>query len=226
MSQQDRFLDDATPAEWMGHFLAAHRKDVPRGKARQAFDRKLRLYAAAECRRVWPLLVQAQSRQSVEAAEAFADGAISRKEMEAIRDRARPFVEGSNSSRPEFAAVSVARWDINLAWVVDLIRHALLEAAPPVGRDADTLNRDSVGLIRCVFGDLFRPIEFDPRWKTADVTGLARGIYEERAFDRVPLLADALMDAGCGDEQVLEHCRSGGPHVRGCWVVDLVLGKQ
>jgi hypothetical protein len=66
----------------------------------------------------------------------------------------------------------------------------------------------------------------DPRWRTSDTLGLARGIYEERAFDRMPLLADALMDAGCDDEQVLSHCRSEGPHVRGCWVVDLVLGKE
>jgi hypothetical protein len=81
------------------------------------------------------------------------------------------------------------------------------------------------GLIRDLFGNPFRPVAFDPRWRTADTVGLARGIYDERAFDRLPLLADALMDAGCADEQVLGHCRSEGPHVRGCWVVDLVLGK-
>lgn len=66
---------------------------------------------------------------------------------------------------------------------------------------------------------------FDPRWRTADVMALARGIYEDRAFDRLPVLADALMDAGCEDETILEHCRSEGPHVRECWVLDLVLGK-
>jgi hypothetical protein len=54
---------------------------------------------------------------------------------------------------------------------------------------------------------------------------LATGIYEDRAFDRLPLLADALMDAGCADEQVLGHCRSDG-HVRGCWLLDLILGKS
>jgi hypothetical protein len=81
-------------------------------------------------------------------------------------------------------------------------------------------------LIRDIFGNPFRPVAFDPRWRTADAVGLARGIYEDRAFDRLPLLADALMDAGCADEQVLSHCRSEGPHVRGCWVVDLVLGKE
>jgi hypothetical protein len=81
-------------------------------------------------------------------------------------------------------------------------------------------------MLRCIFGNPFRPVAFDPSWRTADAIGLARGIYEDRAFDRLPLLADALMDAGCPDEQVIGHCRSEGPHVRGCWVVDLVLGKE
>lgn len=56
--------------------------------------------------------------------------------------------------------------------------------------------------------------------------GLAQGIYEDRAFDRLPFLLDALMDAGCDDEAILDHCRREGPHGRGCWVVDLVLGKE
>jgi hypothetical protein len=80
--------------------------------------------------------------------------------------------------------------------------------------------------IRDVFGSPFRPIAFDPRWRTADTVGLACGIYEDRAFDRLPLLSDALQDTGCADERVLGHCRSEGPHVRGCHVVDLVLGKN
>ena len=81
-------------------------------------------------------------------------------------------------------------------------------------------------LLRDIFGNPFRPAVFDSRWRTADTLGLARGIYAHRAFDRLPLLADALMDAGCDDDQIISHCRTGGPHVRGCWVVDLVLGKQ
>jgi hypothetical protein len=80
--------------------------------------------------------------------------------------------------------------------------------------------------LRCIFGNPFRPVAFDARWRTADVLGLARGIYEDRAFDRMPLLADALMDAGCDSDDILTHCRCDGPHVRGCWVVDLVLGKE
>jgi hypothetical protein len=70
------------------------------------------------------------------------------------------------------------------------------------------------------------PITIDPRWQTSTVIDLARIIYDERAFDRMPILADALMDAGCDSEDILNHCRSDGPHVRGCWVVDLILGKE
>ena len=55
---------------------------------------------------------------------------------------------------------------------------------------------------------------------------LARTIYEERRFDLMPILGDALEDAGCGDALILAHCRGPGPHVRGCWVVDLLLGKD
>jgi hypothetical protein len=81
-------------------------------------------------------------------------------------------------------------------------------------------------LLRETVGNPFRPIRFQSSWQTVDTVGLARGIYEDRAFDRMPLLADALMDAGCDDDQIISHCHTGGPHVRGCWVVDLVLGKQ
>jgi hypothetical protein len=83
-----------------------------------------------------------------------------------------------------------------------------------------------VALLRDIFGNPFRPVTFDSRWRTSDVVGLARAIYDDKAFERMPILADALMDAGCEDEQIITHCRGDGPHVRGCWVVDLVLGKE
>jgi hypothetical protein len=81
-------------------------------------------------------------------------------------------------------------------------------------------------LIRCVCGSPFQRAILDPQWRTATVVAMARGIYEDRAFDRLPILADALMDAGCADEAILTHCRSDRPHARGCWVVDLVLEKR
>lgn len=80
-------------------------------------------------------------------------------------------------------------------------------------------------LIREIFGNPFRRVDVSP-WLTSDVKLLARGIYEEKAFDRMPILADALQDAGCDNVNVLDHCRdTGTEHVRGCWVVDLLLGK-
>jgi len=81
-------------------------------------------------------------------------------------------------------------------------------------------------LLRDIFGNPFRPVTVDPEWLTSTVVALARGIYDERAFDRLPILADALQDAGCENADVLDHCRGPGPHARGCWVVDLLLGKR
>jgi hypothetical protein len=81
-------------------------------------------------------------------------------------------------------------------------------------------------LIRDIFGNPFRPVAVDARWRTAAAVGLAASIYEDRAFDRLPILADALEEAGCDNDAILAHCRGDGPHVRGCWVVDLILGKE
>src|SRR5262249_39695788 len=74
-------------------------------------------------------------------------------------------------------------------------------------------------MLRDIFGNPFRPVTFNPAWRTTTVTSLAQAIYDERAFDRLPILADALEDAGCISGDTLGHCRSGGEHVRGCWVV-------
>lgn len=86
---------------------------------------------------------------------------------------------------------------------------------------------EQVELLRDIFGNPFHPVAIDPAWLTPTVVQLAKGIYEERAFDRMPILADALQDAGCDCDEILDHCRdTNAPHVRGCWVVDLVLGKS
>jgi hypothetical protein len=84
-------------------------------------------------------------------------------------------------------------------------------------------------LVREVAGNPFRPARIDPAWLSWNgetVVHIARSIYDERAFGRLPILADALEDAGCDDTDILNHCRGDGPHVRGCWVVDLLLGKN
>ena len=88
------------------------------------------------------------------------------------------------------------------------------------------LMRVQTGLIRDIFGNPFRPVAFSPAWRTDTVVSLARQMYESHEFGAMPILADALQDAGCDDDDILNHCRGPGPHVRGCWVVDLVLGKE
>ena len=66
----------------------------------------------------------------------------------------------------------------------------------------------------------------NPSWVTQDVIALARVIYSDRAFERLPELAGVLEKAGCTDADILTHCREGQRHVRGCWVLDLVLGLK
>lgn len=90
----------------------------------------------------------------------------------------------------------------------------------------DAIKEVGPAILRDIIGNPFRPVTFDPAWQTSTVTALAQAIYEEQAFDRLPILADALEDAGCTTADILGHCRGDGEHVRGCWVVDLVLGKE
>ena len=83
--------------------------------------------------------------------------------------------------------------------------------------------------LRDIFGNPFRPVTIDPAWLTwndGTIPKLAQAIYDERAFDRMPILADALEEAGCTNSGILDHCRQPAEHVRGCWVVDLILGKE
>jgi hypothetical protein len=80
--------------------------------------------------------------------------------------------------------------------------------------------------LRELVGNPLRLATITSAWLTANVVSIAQAIYAERAFERMPILADALEDAGCTNADILEHCRGGGEHVRGCWVVDLVLGKS
>jgi len=81
-------------------------------------------------------------------------------------------------------------------------------------------------LLRCVFGNPFRPFEFfSPGWRTPELVDFARSIYEVRAFELMPRLGAALKEVGCTNQDMLDHCRSESPHVLGCWVLDLILGK-
>ncbi|AMV25105.1 hypothetical protein VT84_11965 [Gemmata sp. SH-PL17] len=108
--------------------------------------------------------------------------------------------------------------DCGLEPNVDLIGRLVLPPDPTeLAVQADFL--------RDIFGNPFRPVAFSRKWRTSTARAVALQMYETREFSGMPILADALQDAGCESAEVLDHCRSEGPHVRGCWVVDLVLGK-
>jgi hypothetical protein len=97
----------------------------------------------------------------------------------------------------------------------------------PIPAGVEVERASQAALLRDIFGNPFRPVTPDPAWLTSTVVALAAGIYADRAFDRLPILADALQDAGCDHPDVLAHCRDPHlTHVRGCWVVDLLLGKS
>ena len=83
-----------------------------------------------------------------------------------------------------------------------------------------------LALFRDIVPNPFDPVAFHPAWRTRDVVGLCQAMTASGDFAAMPILADALQDAGCDDERVLGHCRGDGPHARGCWVVDALLGHE
>jgi hypothetical protein len=102
-------------------------------------------------------------------------------------------------------------------------------AIPSVVQAHLTSSDEVTFILRDILGPfLFHPLTVSPAvltWNGGTIPKLAQAIYDERAFDRMPMLADALEEAGCTDADILAHCRSGHEHVRGCWVVDLILGR-
>ncbi len=144
-------------------------------------------------------------------------------------------------SEPDWAEAITELTDSVLSGKVHLVRLICLFGAfsfdtPPTPnrwalmatleqQSTDSAKALQVRFLRDSFGNPFRPIAFSAEWLTSTVLALTTGIYAERAFDRMPILADALQDAGCVNEDILNHCRGPGAHVRGCWVVDAILGK-
>lgn len=204
-------------------------------------DRKYRLYEAACCRQVWQLFTDERSHRAITAAEEFVDGGLADDQLEAIANAAAEVWDHELYQLPESDQKELRAWGridrplvsgaaynvaIPLGWwggapAFDNPSRIIREArdVPPGQAEAQSV------LLRDIVGNPFRPVALDPAWRTDAVVGLAAGVYADRAFDRLPQLADALEAAGCTDAAVLTHCRGPGPHVRGCWVVDLLLGK-
>jgi hypothetical protein len=192
-------------------------------------ERKLRLFAVACCRSIWTAMPDDFSRQAVEAVEQFADGMIGLRELDIAWIRLQRS-KGSETRASQAARVATDRGGWATAREVSqaLASQAGSTAWDESQRMAAVLSeqRKQVCLVYDIFGDPFDPVTVEPAWRTWTVTTLAQAIYDARAFDRLPILADALEDAGCTNADILNHCRQPGKHVRGCWVVDLVLGKS
>ncbi len=214
-----------TEAEWLAATDPTPMLDFVRGKAT---DRKRRLFAVACCRRISDM-DEKWMGVAILAAEQFADGLCGREEMERYRRLAEELAFETDDDFVEVVSVAIGR-------AADVDREDEVEGddfAATSATHARFASDDQVGekavqsrLVKEIFGNPFRPVTIDPAWLTEPVHSLAAGIYAERAFDRMPVLADALEEAGCDSADILSHCRGDGPHVRGCWVVDLLLGKE
>ena len=200
-------------------------------------QRKLLRFSCACCRRIWKLLIR-DCRRIVEFVEAHADKCASGEAVQLAATRADEAFKSIKwsplSSPPPNAMAAFAvramltRTEASFFAVEPHAKFAIdtASSAADATRNAFAERFDQAKLLRDIFGNPFRPVALDPAWLTEAAVGIARGIYDDRAFERMPILADALQDAGCENADILTHCREAGVHVRGCWVVDLVLGKS
>jgi hypothetical protein len=211
-----------TEQEWLECADPQKMLEFLRGKAS---ERKLRLFACAWCRSVWDLLVEDLFRAAVEAAERFADGLASRKDLAAAKKASGAALEGhglAGVSGPAYCALACA-WSTTRTPVASATLYPMWVFTEEAQRKLQA------SILRDLFGNPFRPVAVNPTWlawNRGTVVKLAQDIYDQRDFDRLPILADALEEAGCTDADILTHCRGPGPHVRGCWPVDLALARS
>jgi len=230
-----------TEAKWMACNDPQAMLEFLRGKVS---DRKLRLFIFGCGRRVWHRLIDERSQKAVTVGERFVEGKATQEEREAamtavLRDRQ----EAAEADSPDSGAVDIAVASVSADMAAGVAlavegsyRQAYNDLIPSITEDADLDSVWGAGVkeakpslvqtLRDIFGNPFRPVSLDPGWLTSTVQNLATAIYTHRAFDRLPILADALEDAGCTNADILTHCRQPGEHCRGCWVVDLLLDKR
>jgi hypothetical protein len=240
-----------TEAEWLNCADPTLMLEFIRGKAS---DRKLRLFAVACCRLFWDGLNIDATRAAIETSERYADNLSTEIELGKARkgahnaawivrwysERGTQEGEALDWRRHYFEQLGhpieerlgrpteeVLRRMFFVAFMTNTSQRLRTDEMPMLRTDP-LLVRFSPLLFRDIFGNPFRPVTVHPAWiawNDGTVCRIAQAIYDERAFDRMPVLADALEDAGCTDRAILSHCRQSGGHVRGCWVVDLLLDK-
>lgn len=239
---ESKWLACAEPGIMLRYLIRSKRHGV------LATDRKLRLYLAACCRRIWSLIDNEPCRKGVVFAEQFADGLIGDVDRRVARSAAREAAQACQA-RQDYAAACAA-W--SASYCLDKRIKLAGGGVPPQAhavswarrgnQDTDIpkhliiINnemREQSNLLRDIIGSPFRPVTINPAWKTRSVGAIAQAAYEDRILPagtldntRLAILADALEEAGCDNSDVLNHLRQPGDHVRGCWVVDLLLGKE
>ena len=212
-----------TEAEWLACDDLTPMLARLRARAKsESGKRKLRLFAVGCCRCIWAKLRDERSRKAVEVAERIADGLASPQEwahaIEGVRKAREQGGDDYCTPRHMYAEVCLSdnEWSVASSFCF-------------WDEPDDRSGPAPIAILRDVFGNPFRPPRRPERslltWNDGVIPKLAQAIYAERAFERLPILADALEDAGCDNGDILAHCRGPGPHVRGCWVVDLLVGK-
>lgn len=226
-----------TEAEWLACTNPRPMLEFLRGKAS---ERKLRLFSCACCRLVWHIL-PSLCHQLVEAVEHHAEKEIRRDDLVRLFNMYRnqiveSTVPGGNQAVEAISHLGMP-WRTAEQWHAEWyewqtsysVARSAAESLAKLMPWQEARQREGQ-LLHDIFGSVaFRPVSADPSWLVWNgdtVTALAQTIYTERAFDRLPILADALEDAGCTNQDILAHCRSGGDHTRGCWVVDLLTGRE
>jgi len=218
-------------AEWLActdvRFMLEHLEQ-------HASARKLRLFGAAACRLIAHRKQGKLIHSVIDLIERVAESQATKKEWRGTRAYMRSLMQNGFSS--EEKQVGKALWQA--LWIEETpqLPRWLLAAmvADSVASTNSTLRDQAVrsqlvAILSDLFGNPFRPAPVDHHWLTYNggtVGNLAQAIDRDRDFGRLPILADALEDAGCTSEDMLLHCRSGATHIRGCWVVDRLVGNE
>jgi hypothetical protein len=196
-------------------------------------SRKLRLFACACCRHLWRFFKGLpRSRRALEVSERYADGQATKAELRAGRKQARGCELCAACTDALEAALRTsdsAAYEARLLTLQSPVRDHIIEGSDvhtaAANRLAQEEERAQSNLLREIVGNPFRPMTLDTAWRTPPTLAVARTVYEDRRFDDLPLLADALEEEGCTDEAILAHLCGPGPHVRGCWALDGLLGR-
>jgi hypothetical protein len=209
----------------------------------RATDRKLRLFLIACCRRIWPMLADERSRTAVEVAQQFADGIATPTELAAAHEATKAALADkapgapANATAPHLQPARKVGYDRNRPVMLD-VREGASRAVSCVANNrlpdathtwAETVRDErsfQASVLRDIFGYPYPFVGFDPAWRTPQAVELATEIYTKPLFNRMFELGNLLQDAGCSETIILSHCRTRAMHFRGCWLVDLVLGKE